>query len=293
MSQLPAGLADALHQDSAASALRVQSEEGQLGRWLPELEEGRGFRQPERHYFDVLDHNLAATECLDRALSHDEDGTELRGVMSWLDVDEALDGMVGGLPLRSLLRLAALVHDIAKPRSATITEEGLRFPRHGPQGADLLAERLPALGLDEEATTFVCRMVRYHLRPAELVRNWPPTDHAMRRFSEALGGHVLPLMLVNLADGWATRGPLYQRDNYRRHCGLVNYVTARAWAATRPGEPLLVTGEELMTTLDFESGRLLGQVLLRVRDAQEAGQVRTREAALAFAREVLAGLREG
>jgi hypothetical protein len=286
-----AELLDALTDASPAAALRELDEGRRLTAILPELEAGRGFAQPERHYYDVLDHNLAAVAALESVTGAGDDGQELRSVLSWLGFDESLARSIEGMPLLALVRLSCLVHDIAKPRSATLVEGALRFPRHGPLGAELLREHLPAIGFGPEATDFVAKMVRYHLRPGELVRSWPPSDHAVRRFTNDLDGHVLPLMLVNIADGMATRGPGYTRENFRRHVGFVNYVVARAWSVTAPGDPPLVTGEDLITELDLEGGRLLGAVLTSVRRAQEQGTVTSRDEALALAHEMLATLR--
>ncbi len=281
----------ALAEPDAAAALRVLDDERRLSAILPELEDGRGFIQPERHHYTVLDHNLAAVAALEEATGDTDAARELRGVLSWLDFDEALSREIEGLPVALLLRLSALVHDIAKPASATTVDGALKFPRHGPRGAEILRARLPEIGFGPATTDFVARMVRCHLRSGELVKNWPPTDHAIRRFVSDVDGHALPLMLVNLADGWATRGPGYTRENFRRHCGFVNYIVARSWAVVQPGEPPLVTGEELMTTLDLEGGRLLGAVLTSVREAQLQGRVTEKGAALALAHEILDGLR--
>ncbi len=284
-------LMDALLAARAAGALRVLDDERRLTSFIPELEAGRGFKQPEKHHFTVLDHNLAAVAALEAATGEGADGDEMRAVLSWTDMDEALGRTIEGLPLMALLRLAALVHDVAKPATATIVDGALRFPRHGPTGSLMLRERLPELGFGPGATDFIARLVRYHLRPHELVKGWPPSDHAIRRFAADLDGHVLPLMLLNVSDGMATRGPGYTRQNYRMHVGLLNYVVARSWAAHQD-DPPLVTGEELMAALDLESGRLLGSVLKGVRAAQDDGRVRDAETALALARELLLEARE-
>lgn len=291
-----ARLLDALLAPDAYAALRSLDREGALTALLPELEEARGFAQPEKHYFDVLDHSFAAVAAMQAVTGAGAgaDGAELRAVLAWIDMDASLDRSVDGLPMTALLHLSALLHDVAKPRSAATIDGQLRFPRHGPLGAEILRERLPAAGLGPEATDFVARMVRYHLRPGELIKSYPPTDRAVRRFVNDLDGHILPLMLVNLADGMATRGPGYTRENFRRHCGFVNYVVARSWAAFEAEDaavPPLITGEDLLTELDLESGRLLGAVLTSVRRAQEAGAVTTRDAALTLAHETLANLR--
>lgn len=232
---IPPELAEALAHAQSGEAFRGLDERGVLTRWFPALEAGRGFKQPELHHYTVLDHNLAAVRAMDDLLGGGEAGAMLRAELSWLDVDEALDRTVGGLPVPWLLRLAALLHDVAKPETAVRLEGRLRFPRHGPRGAEMVGERLPQLGFEDGATDFVQRMVRYHLRPGELVKAWPPTDHAIRRFVHDLDGHVLGLLLVQMADGWATRGPQYTREHLRRHCGFASYVLARAWAVTDRG----------------------------------------------------------
>lgn len=239
----------------------------------------------------MLEHNLRAVEALEAATGETAAGRELRTSLAWMDIDGSLEREIDGLPLIVLLRLAALLHDVAKPYTATIVDGALRFPRHGPRGSELVGERLPRLGFGAGATDFVARMIRYHLRPGELVKSWPATDRAVRKFVLDVDGHVLPLMLVNLADGWATRGPGYGRENFRRHVGFLNYVLARSWAVMDEGEAPLITGEDLIEELDLESGRLLGAVLTSVRRAQAEGAVSRREEALALARDTLATLR--
>ena len=239
----------------------------------------------------MLDHNLGAVRCLGEALGEGEHGAELRSVLGWFDFDEALDREIEGIPLLSLLRLSALVHDVAKPDTAIQRDGATKFPRHGARGAEMLRERLPELGFGPAATDFVARMVHFHLRPGVLVKNWPATDHTVLRFIADLDGYVVPLLLVNLADGWATMGPRYTAENFRRHVGFLNYVLARCWGISQPGEPLLITGEDLIPTLDLESGRLLGAVLTSVRRAQLRGTVRDRDSGMALARETLANLR--
>lgn len=283
-------LIEALDQPRAVAALRDLDERGRLTALLPEMEAGRGFQQPELHYYDVLDHNLAAVAAADAMLLPGPDNADLRAAADWVDFDASFDRSVDGVPLLALVRLGALVHDIAKPATATYVEGRLRFPRHGPRGAELLRERLPTLGFGPAATDFVARLVRYHLRPGELIRSGPVSDRAIRKFVADLEGHVLPLMLVNIADGMATRGPGYTRENFRRHCSFLNYVLARALSVSDEGEPPLVTGDDLIAELNLSGGRLLGAVLTSVRRAQADGAVLTRDDALVLAKSVLASL---
>ena len=285
------GLLDALALNDGGLALKELDRSGELVALIPELEAGRGFAQPELHYYDVLDHNFAAVSAFDAATGAGADGAELRAAAAWVDLDESLSRSLSRYPLRSLTRLGCLLHDVAKPHTATYVDGRLRFPRHGPTGAEMMAGRLPAIGFDADATAFVCKLIRYHLRPGELIRNWPPSDRAVRRFVGDLDGHVLPLMLVNLSDGMATRGPSYTRENFRRHINFVNYVLARAWGAMEEvDDPSLVNGDDLIAELDLGSGRLLGAILTSLRRAQSEGAITDRDEALAYARSVLATL---
>ena len=117
---------------------------------LPELEEGRGFEQPALHHYTVLEHNLSAVGALDRALGDGIEGLGMPAAFADISVAEWLAREIDGRPLLHLLRLSCLVHDIAKPRTAVVQEEKLRFPRHGPVGAELLEGRLASLGFERD-----------------------------------------------------------------------------------------------------------------------------------------------
>ena len=285
-----AGLFVALQSTPCLPELRRLDESGELTRLLPELEAGRGFVQPELHHFDVLQHNFAAVGALDLVLSPGGHNSELREALAWVDLEGVFDREIDGQPLLALTRLGCLLHDVAKPATAAQIDGRLRFPRHGPRGAELMLERLPRIGLGSDATLLVSRLIRYHLRPRELIINWPPSDKAVRKFVADLDGHILPLLLVNLCDGMATRGPQYTRENFRRHCNFLNYVVARAWAASQEGDPPLISGDDLIAELALSGGRLLGAVLTSVRQAQFNGAISDRHEALALARSVVASL---
>ena len=274
--------------EDAEARLRAIDGEGKLtSALLPELEEGRGFEQPALHHYTVLEHNFSAVGALDRALGEGVEGLRMPDPSPEIGVAEWLAREIDGRPLIHLLRLSCLVHDIAKPRTAEVREGRLRFPRHGPVGAELLVGRLASLGFEQDSIDFVTTMVRYHLRPGEFARSWPPSDRALRRFARDLAGQTLPLLLLQLADGMATRGPAYRLEHFERHIGFLGHIVTRTAEALREDEPPLLDGEELMQELGLPSGRLLGAVLTSVREAQLAGEVDDRATALALARQSL------
>lgn len=288
---LPLDLRRILESPEGGRQLADADARAQLTEWFPDLEAGRGFVQPELHAYTVLDHNLATAACFDDVLGDEGRGGTFAARTGWLSRQELLGGSVGGLPVIAATRLACLLHDVAKPATAIHSEGRLRFPRHGPRGAELMAERLPRLGASSELTRFVTAMIRYHLRPRELVRPWPPSDRATQRFVRDLDGHMLPLLMVNLCDGMATQGPRYTDGHFDRHINFLNYVMSRVFELEElPGPAPLINGHDLVGELGMEGGRLVGAVLTSVLAAQHNGEVKTRDEALAYARSALAAL---
>jgi tRNA nucleotidyltransferase (CCA-adding enzyme) len=120
---------------------------GVLSHIWPELLEGVGVEQNEWHAYDVHRHNL---ETLDSAAPGD-----------------------------LILRLAALLHDVGKPR----TKEGPHFYRHEQVGADMTHEMLARLRFSNEVTKTVEHLVRQHMYVAD-----PDlSDAAIRRFVRRIG----------------------------------------------------------------------------------------------------------
>ncbi len=63
-----------------------------------------------------------------------------------------------------LLRLAALLHDIGKPRTRSIGSDGVSFHHHDVVGARMARQRMQALRYSNEDVELVSRLVELHLR---------------------------------------------------------------------------------------------------------------------------------
>jgi tRNA nucleotidyltransferase (CCA-adding enzyme) len=127
--------------------LRILAETGVLAHIWPELLEGVGVEQNEWHAYDVWEHNLAT-----------------------LDATPVGD---------STLRLAALLHDIGKPR----TKEGPHFYRHELVGAEMASEMLRRVRYPNETVATVEHLVRQHM----YVHDPELSDAAIRRFIRRIG----------------------------------------------------------------------------------------------------------
>jgi hypothetical protein len=73
--------------------------------------------------------------------------------------------------------------------------------------------------------------------------------------------------------------------SWRNHVAYVNYVMARRYLEESLVEPVrLVTGRDVMETLGIGPGPEVGRLLRAIEEAQGAGEIHTREEALALIR---------
>lgn len=293
---------------AVADHLHLLDELGLLAQVIPEVQPLKEQAQSPPHRFDVWWHTLLVVEAVEGVTTvlmggHPRtayvDGPE--GV--WDDLTERLGRfgpavtdhlevrLRGGRTRRVLLLLAALCHDLGKPITCTEDERGhLHFYGHERAGARMAAERMQALRFSRAEVERVRTVVRAHLRPGHLSRvRGPVTRRAVYRFFRAAGSAGVEVMLLSIADHLATWGPNLQADRWARRLAvgetLLGHYFERQKEAVSPAP--LITGRDLMAELGVEGGPEVGRLLEAVREAQAAGEVRTRGEALALARRLL------
>ena len=83
------------------------------------------------------------------------------------------------------VRLAALLHDVGKPKTRSIGPTGVSFHHHEVVGARMARERMTALRYPQDLTDDVVRLVELHLRIHTYAMGW--TDRAVRRYARDAG----------------------------------------------------------------------------------------------------------
>ncbi|HEY1826233.1 MAG TPA: CCA tRNA nucleotidyltransferase [Acidimicrobiales bacterium] len=96
---------------------------------------------------------------------------------TWAVVDKTSASLV--------LRLAALFHDIAKPNTRSISEEGVTFRFHDVVGARMTRSRMVALKYSQDLINDVATLVELHLRFHTYKLGW--SDRAVRRYVRDAG----------------------------------------------------------------------------------------------------------
>jgi len=191
----------------------------------------------------------------------------------------------------ALLKLAGLLHDVAKPETRAPDATGrVRFFGHAERGAETARRVLRRFRFSRREVELVATMVEEHLRPGQLSQQGPPSRRALFRFFRDTGEAAESILLLFLADGLAARGPRLRLETWRRQAAYVAHVLARRYeeeALVRP--PRLLTGDDLMAALAIGPGPEIGRLLAALKEAQAAGEVASRADAIAFVRRLHGG----
>lgn len=264
----------------AGRGLRLLDDLGALEVLLPESRAMRATAQPEPHHFDVWEHSLRTAEGADAVLT--APAADFASDF-FPDLGAHLAEDLGdGLTRRATLKLAALLHDVAKPETRTETDGRVRFIGHDVIGAARARAVVERLRLSRRAAAVVERLVRHHLRPMHLAQAGEITRRARHRFFRDLGDDWPDLLLLALVDAAALRGdpPLALWGDARGQVLRALMAGATEEQALAAAPPLL-RGEDVMAAFALPPGPEVGRLLARAREAQALGLVTTREEALA------------
>jgi len=206
-------------------ALRFAVETGLADEFLPELPALRLEQDPVHRHKDVLAHTLAVVD----KTSPDR-----------------------------LLRLAALFHDVGKPRTRAFGPEGVTFHHHDDVGARMTRKRMEALRYPKEDIDVVVELVRMHLRFHTYRLGW--SDRAVRRYVRDAGPLLERLNELTRSD-CTTRNAAKARALARRMDELERRIAElreqEELDAIRPE----LNGTQVMARLGIPPGPLVGEAL--------------------------------
>jgi poly(A) polymerase len=183
-----------------------------------------------------------------------------------------------------MLKLAALLHDIGKPLTKSIEADGrTRFLGHALEGAAMATERLEVLRFSNKETKLIETEILHHLRPMQLSQEGLPTKRAIYRYFRDTGDAGIDILFLSLADHLATRGPNLDMAGWREHTKLTEYLLNQRLQEENITRPVkLVDGSDLINIFGLSPGPKIREILEAVREAQAAGEINSREEALAY-----------
>ncbi len=194
---------------------------------LPELEEGIGIKQNGDHIYEVWEHNL-------RALNHAAD-------REWpLDV-----------------RVAALLHDVGKPRTRLWSKEknDYTFYGHDVVGGRMADKLLNKLRYPKDFIDKVSKLVRYHMFFSDIDTI---TLSAVRRIVRNVGSdNVWDLMKVRACDRIGMGRPKETPYRLRKYEAMIEEATRAPTSVTM----LKINGNRIIEISKINPGPKIGYVL--------------------------------
>ncbi len=211
--------------DDPSNGLWLISRTGLSDEFLPELNRMLLEQDPIHRHKDVLAHTIA---------------------------------VVAKTSPRLKLRLAALMHDVGKPRTRGFGPQGVTFHHHEVVGARMTRERLTALRYPHEIVEDVTKLVELHLRFHTYRMGW--TDSAVRRYVRDAGELLDDLNELTRCD-CTTRDARKVAALERRMDELVERI-----ARLREQEELAkikppLDGNQVMKQLGVPPGPVVGEAL--------------------------------
>jgi poly(A) polymerase len=220
-------------------ALELLDSAGLLEVVLPELAACKGVEQGGYHTHDVFGHTLLAVELT---------------------------------PPDLVVRLAAVLHDVGKP--ATATPDGA-FTGHEEVGAGIARTALERLRFSQKEIEAVVTLIRLHLRPVYYRSEW--SDGAVRRLARDAGAQIDRLMALARADIGASAYPEPEKLD-ELGARLATVLSERP---TRLAPP--IDGEEIMRARGIGPGPAVGRIKERLSELIMDGEIEpSREAVLAY-----------
>ena len=212
--------------DDPTLGLWMLCETGLSDEFLPELNAMRLEQDPIHSHKDVLAHTIAV----------------VRNV-------ESRDPLV---------RLAALFHDVGKPKTRSFASGGVTFHHHEVVGARMTEERMRALKFSNEVVEAVTKLVYLHLRIHTYAMGW--TNKAVRRYVRDAGALLVRLNELQRAD-CTTRNLRKAATLARRMDDLEARIERlRAEEELDAIKPPL-DGRQVMEFLGVEPSRVVGEAL--------------------------------
>ncbi len=158
-----------------------------------------------------------------------------------------------------LLRLAALFHDVGKPKTRSFGPKGaVSFHHHEVVGARMTRDRMRALRYSTEDTETVTRLVELHLRFHTYRMGW--TDSAVRRYVRDAGPLLEQLNELTRCDcttSNATKARALSRRMDELEIRIAELQNQEELKAIRPD----LDGNQVMTRLGLRPGPEVGQAL--------------------------------
>lgn len=271
--------------DRAWQTISRMADGGLLWVIFPELVSGRGLNQPTSHHLDVFEHSLEALRWLEKILLEPE-----RHFLGQGDLfrEMILDKQA------TLLKWAALFHDLGKPETHRLVEDKITFYNHDQAGAAIFQTIAARLHWPRDDRNRVARFIALHMWPFHLSNarlRVGLSRKACLRLIKEVDDDLAGLFLLAMADSLAGQGMGKPEGMEANLAALFFEVHGMYVEHIQPifANPPLVTGHDLIEVFALQPGPAFKEILEGLVVAQVEGLVSNREQALAWVEMIALG----
>ncbi|MEC7827308.1 MAG: HDIG domain-containing metalloprotein [Actinomycetota bacterium] len=170
-------------------------------------------------------------------------------------------------PSRLRVRLAALFHDVGKPRTRSYEHGGVTFRHHEAVGARMTRKRMPKLGYQEDLTADVAQLVFLSGRFKGYTDGW--SDSAVRRYARD-GGALLGDLNDLVRSDCTSRNPRRVAALHEALNDLEQRIAELAREEAVKAERPEVDGDRVIAHLGIEPGPVVGRALTFLLDLKRS-----------------------
>ncbi|MEJ6950426.1 HD domain-containing protein [Natronospora cellulosivora (SeqCode)] len=181
-----------------------------------------------------------------------------------------------------LIKISAILHDIGKTESRSVKNGKIHYYGHEEKGADILAPILKKLKFSRKDKSFICNLVRNHMRPMLLYLADKLSDKGRYRFFRKLGD-LAPVVLVHsLADKLAAMEVNDRKEEIIVYQKFIDDILDLYGEYKLRTANLLLSGSEVIDYFSLQEGPFVGKVLDKLAEAQALGKVKDKKAAIDY-----------
>ena len=265
-----------LESGRAYECLCALDEQDILGLLFPEIRAMKRVKRAGKDRLDVWKHTSDTVRHIERLCGR---------MMRNADIASYLRTPVSGSrSMYALIKLAAILHDVGKPRTFKYKQGKISFYGHERLGSRMASDIARRLKLSNEEERMISRITFLHLRPGYMATMPAVTPRAIFRFFRDAGTGSVAILLLALADERATSGyavvekirPRYERLIFR----LIRMYFDKQVA--HPQKRFL-TGHDIMQLGSLPPSAAVGAILRELEELQAIKTITTRVQALTYA----------
>ncbi|MCQ2958447.1 MAG: HD domain-containing protein [Candidatus Gastranaerophilales bacterium] len=266
--------------ENSAKTIKMMKETGLLYELFDLLEKEVKIPPNTHHHLPLIDHSIETVHQVEIKIQEAPDF-----------VKEKLNSyQTNGVKYLSLLKLACLLHDVGKPTTWTIEENGRhRFINHDAVGAELLKPDLKKMKFSKAQIKYITTLVRNHIYPSQLAReNEEANEKPVHRMFRKLEDCTIDVLLLAMADRLSAQGEAVTKEMTKNNLkALTKYLYMyKDFCETSKPLPKLLDGNEISEILNIKKGIRLGEIIKELNNAQLSGEVNTKEEAIIYIKSI-------